>query len=375
MPAAVAAAKLPAGPEADRLKTLRRLMSEHQVEAVLVSSPANRRYYSGFEALDYLIDESSGVLVVTRRDQYLLTDSRYTEAAKSEAPLFSILTYRQGLGPEMARIKALKKIGTIAFEPEFISVGALDRICQALPEHEFVPLPFNLDDPRSTKSPEEIKLVTKALAITEAAVGALWQKMTPGMTEGEAAFFLESEFRRLGGDGPSFDTIVASGPNAALPHAVPGPKKIKAGETVVIDCGAKYKGYCADITRTKIMGPPQKWQREIYAIVKEAQNRAIAAIAPGVPANEADKIARGYIAERGYGEYFGHGLGHGVGLVIHEAPSLSPRNVKELRPGEIVTVEPGIYLPGKGGVRLEQLVLVTEKGCRLLNRNTDFYDF
>lgn len=368
-------AKTASRPEADRLKTLRRLMIEHQVEAVLVSSPANRRYYSGFEAMDYLIDESSGALLVTARSQYLLTDSRYAEAARQQAPLFSVIVHRRGLGAELARLNALKRVKAVAFEPEFISVAALDRISRALPGLKFSPSPFSLDGPRSSKSPEEIKLVKKALAITEAAVSALWQKMVPGLTEGEAAFFLESEFRRLGAEGPSFETIVASGPNAALPHAVPGAKKIKAGETVVIDCGAKYKGYCADITRTKIMGPPQKWQREIYAVVREAQNRAIKAIAPGVPANEVDGVARGYIAERGYGEYFGHGLGHGVGLFIHEAPSLSPRNSAELKPGEIVTVEPGIYLPGKGGVRLEQLVLVTGKGHSLLNRNTDFYDF
>ncbi|MDR2947468.1 MAG: Xaa-Pro peptidase family protein [Candidatus Adiutrix sp.] len=370
-----APAKSRPSPEAERLSTLRGLMNEHQAEAVLVSSPANRRYYSGFKAQDGLIDESSGLLLVTRREQFLLTDSRYTEAALAEAPLFTVKTCRRGPGAELAGLGALKKVKTIAFEPEYLSVASLDRLCEALPEHDFEPLPFSLDGPRAAKSPEEIKLVVKALAITEAAVGALWQNMVPGQTEAEAALFLDTEFRRLGADGPSFETIVASGPNAALPHAVPGPKKIKAGDTVVIDCGARYQGYCADITRTKIMGPPKKWQAEIYAVVKEAQRLAIAAIAPGVPANAVDKIARDYIASRGFGEFFGHGLGHGVGLFIHEAPSLSPRNVGPLQPGEIITVEPGVYLPGKGGVRLEQLVLVTEKGRRVLNHNLDFYDF
>jgi len=313
--------------------------------------------------------------LILERGQYLLTDSRYTEAAGQEAPAFKILTYRRGLGAELAALKALAKVKTLHFEPEFVSVALFEILSQALSGQKLRPLPFNLDAPRAVKSPEEIKLVTKALAITEAAVGALMEKMAPGLTEREAAFFLEAEFRRLGAEGPSFETIVASGPNAALPHAVPGLKRIKAGETVIIDCGAKYRGYCADITRTKITGSPKAWQKEIYSVVREAQLMAIEAIRPGVAASDVDRVAREHIRKAGYGPYFGHSLGHGVGLVIHEAPSLSPRNHQELQPGEIVTVEPGIYLPGQGGVRLEQLVLVTERGHRLLNRNTDFYDF
>ena len=359
----------------ERLTVLRQMMAAEKVEALIISSPANRRYFSGFEASDTMINESSGILVVTRRAQHLLTDSRYTEAALQEAPLFKIETYRQGLGAEMASLRSLKNVKTIHFEPEFMSVALLRILTKALPGLQLAELPFNLDAPRARKSPEEVKIVAKALAITEAAVSALWEKMEPGLSEREAAFFLEAEFRRLGAEGPSFETIVASGPNGALPHAVPGAKKMKTGEMVIVDCGAKYKGYCADITRTKVLGTPKAWQKEIYKIVREAQDRAIAAIAPGVLASEVDSVARDYIASNGYGEYFGHGLGHGVGLVIHEAPSLSPRYMRPLEPGHIVTVEPGIYLPGKGGVRLEQLVLVTERGHKLLNHNKNFYDF
>ena len=360
-----------------RLSSLREMMSASpsQVAAVLITSSANRRYFSGFVAEDPMLNESSGALMITRRGQYLLTDSRYTEAARLEAPLFKVLTCQRGIGAELAALPALKAVSTIHFEPEFMSVAALTNLFGMLPDHRLEPLPFNLDGPRAVKSPEEIKLVAKALDITERAVSALFQKMEPGLTEREAAFFLENEFRRLGADGPSFETIVASGPNSALPHAVPGTKKMKAGELVIVDCGARYKGYCADITRTKFLGPPKKWQKEIYAIVRQAQLKAIDAIGPGVLGSAVDKVARDHITASGYGQFFGHGLGHGVGLVIHEAPSLSPRYQKELKPGEIVTVEPGIYLPGKGGVRLEQLVLVTKKGHRLLNRNTDFYDF
>ena len=364
-------------PQIERLKILRSLMKKNKVEAVLITSPANRRYYSGFEAEDAMINESSGALLVTARGQWLLTDSRYTEAAAEEAPLFKILTYRRGLAAELADLPALKKVGAIHLEPEFVSVGLLARLRQSLPDggNRFQPLPFNLDAPRAVKSPEEIKQVKKALAITEAAVAGLLARMEAGQTERENAFFLESEFRRLGAEGPSFETIVASGPNGAKPHAVPGLKKIKKGELVIIDCGARYRGYCADITRTKIIGRPQNWQKEIYSIVRQAQLKAIAAIRPGVTGRAVDRVARDHIADAGYGNYFGHGLGHGVGLVIHEAPSLSPSYDRPLQSGEIVTVEPGIYLPGQGGVRLEELVLVTDKGHKLLNKNRDFYDF
>jgi len=359
-------------PVPDRLRALRALMRCQGVPALLVTSPANRRYYSGFEAGD-TPGESSGALLITARGQYILTDSRYTEAARAQAPLFQVVAGQGGLALGLAALPALKKAGTLHLEPEYLTLALRDEIQKARPDLRLAP--FKADGPRAEKSPDEIRLVRKALAITEAAVSALWELLEPGLTEREAAFFLESEFRRLGAEGPAFETIVASGTNAAKPHAEPGRKKIRPGETVIVDCGARFKGYCADITRTKIIGRPRPWQREIYAIVKEAQDRALALLAPGRPAVEVDRAARAFIAARGYGEYFGHSLGHGVGLFIHEAPRLSPRGRDELRPGHIVTVEPGIYLPGRGGVRLEQLALVTDRGYLLLNRNKDFYDF
>ncbi|MDR1044073.1 MAG: aminopeptidase P family protein, partial [Candidatus Adiutrix sp.] len=339
---------------AGRLGGLRRMMAENQVAAALIISAANRRYFSGFRAADGQINESSGALLITRRAQYLLTDSRYAEAARREAPLFQVLTCRRGPEAELASLPALKRAGSLCFEAEFLTVGALQRLRRALPEIELAPLIFDPDALRARKNPEEIRLVARALAITEAAVGALFQKMVPGMTEREAAFFLEDEFRRLGAEGPSFETIVAAGPNAALPHASPGPRKFREGELVVVDCGARYQGYCADLTRTRVIGRARAWQKEIYAIVRQAQLLAVKAIAPGTPAGEVDRLARDYIGRHGYGDCFGHSLGHGVGLAIHEAPRLSPRNPAPLAPGQIVTVEPGIYLPGRGGVRLEQ---------------------
>ncbi|MGL4208429.1 MAG: M24 family metallopeptidase, partial [Candidatus Adiutrix sp.] len=242
-----------------RLKNLRTLMGAHGVTALLITSAPNRRYYSGFLANDTMLNESSGVLLITESGQYLLTDCRYSEAAKKQAPLFKVLEYGQGLGAELAKLKQLKAAKTICFEPEFMTVGLLNRLSQAALNCELAPLPFNLDEPRAIKSSDEIKLIKKALAITEAAVSFAWERMEPGVTEQETAFLIEAEFRRLGAEGPSFETIVAAGPNAALPHAEPTGRKMKNGDMVIIDCGAKYKGYCADITRTKIIGPPKPW--------------------------------------------------------------------------------------------------------------------
>ncbi len=362
-------------PETERLRLLRLLMEEGAVEVLLLTSPANRRYFSGFLAHDSMLNESSGALLITPHSLCLLTDFRYVEAARREAPLFETIIYREGLASELPGLPALKKAGRLYFEPEFLSQGNFSRIAAALPQIQLEPVPFDPAGPRAEKWPEEIRLVTKALAITEAAVGALWDRMEVGVTEHEAAFFIETEFCRLGAEGPAFETILASGLNGAIPHAIPGAKKIKKGETVIIDCGARYQGYCADLTRTLILGSPKKWQREIYFVVREAQILALAALAPGRPAREVDKVARDFIARQGYGDFFGHSLGHGVGLVIHEAPFLSPRSAWVLKPGQIVTVEPGIYLPGRGGVRLEQMVLITENGAQILNHDNHFYNF
>ncbi|MDR2386634.1 MAG: aminopeptidase P family protein, partial [Deltaproteobacteria bacterium] len=225
------------------------------------------------------------------------------------------------------------------------------------------------------KNQEELELIVKALEITEKAVGWLFERLEIGWTEAEAAWYLDSTFRELGAQGPAFETIVASGPQAALPHAVPGEKKIQKNELVVIDCGARYKGYAADITRTFFKGEPEKWQMDIYHTVRAAQLKAIAAIKPGVLCQEVDRVARVHIGKSGYGDFFNHSLGHGVGLAVHEKPNLSPNNSTPLVEGAVVTVEPGIYIPGKGGVRLEQLIYVDSEGARLLNKDEHFYDF
>jgi Xaa-Pro aminopeptidase len=348
-------------------------MAETGCEAALILSPENRRYFSGFLAQDTGLTESSGALLVTADRRVLLTDSRYTTQALREAPLFETVTYKASLP------QGLKSLGRFAkelwFEAELVTVELLGRLEEALPGVKLDRLPFSPGEFRVVKTEDELRLVRRAVAITEEALGLLWGELEPGVPEGWAAFFLETKFRELGGDGPAFPSIVAAGANAALPHAEPGRKKIGKSECVVIDIGARYRGYCSDMTRTYMPEKPSGWQKEIYSTVREAQLLALEVLKAGVTGAQADAAARDHITARGYGEYFGHSLGHGVGLMIHEEPRLSPRSLEPLPAGALVTVEPGIYLPGKGGVRLEELALITENGCQILNKDDHFYSY
>ncbi|MDR1487238.1 MAG: aminopeptidase P family protein [Deltaproteobacteria bacterium] len=366
-----------------RLVFIKEQLEKNDLYGILITSPDNRRYYSGFLAKDPMINESSGCLFITQKNNYLFTDSRYTLAASNEAELFEVIDIAKGLGSILSNLTSEKskpdesnpEKSKIAFEPDFFTVRTYLKLLKELDNLELVASPFDTSLPRCVKSPSEIELIAKALDITEQAIALLWRELKPGWTEERAAWFLDSRFRELGAQGPAFETIVAAGPRAALPHAVPGPTKIEDGQMVVIDCGAQYHGYASDISRTFICGEAQSWQKEIYSTVKKAQALAIDAICEGKICSEIDRIARDYIADAGYKEFFGHGLGHGVGLAVHEAPRLSGRSSDKLLAGSVVTVEPGIYLPGRGGVRLEQLVLVTRQGHRVLNNDRHFYDF
>ncbi|MDR1608667.1 MAG: aminopeptidase P family protein [Deltaproteobacteria bacterium] len=359
-------------PYASRLKALRGQMKERGIPNLLILSSANRRYFSGFLARDAMIAESAGSLLITPDAQYLLTDSRYLIEAQNEAPLFETVLTTKGL------VDSLTELGSFAeglgYEADYLTVFHFLKLTKALGE-VLRPWPGSLGTLRASKDASEISLIKKALEIAEKAVGLLWDNLEPGWTEGQAAWFLDRTFRDLGAEGSSFETIVAAGPRAALPHAVPGSKVIEKGEMVVVDCGAFYEGYASDITRTIVLGPPKAWQKKIYRVVREAQQKALDFLAPGKTGAEVHKVAFDHIAKNGYGDYFGHSLGHGVGLAIHEPPNLSPFNKEPLPVGAVVTVEPGIYLPDQGGVRLEQMAVLTKTGCLLLNEDNHFYDF
>jgi Xaa-Pro aminopeptidase len=237
-----------------------------------------------------------------------------------------------------------------------------------------IPVSGMVEKLRIVKSAEEIEKIRQAVSLNELVFQETYQKLIPGQTEREVAAVIESAMMSKGAEGATFPTIVAAGPNAAVPHAVPTDRPIKEGETVIIDMGLKLNGYCSDMTRTVVLGKPDKRIKEIIRLTRKAQRAALKTIRAGILAKEADRAARKIIADAGFGKYFGHGLGHGVGLAVHEPPSLNRLRRNKLQPGMVVTVEPGIYLPGWGGVRLENMVVVEEEGCTVLNQDTTFLD-
>lgn len=351
-----------------RLARLRAALASANLPALLVTAPANRRYLSGFTG-------SYGALIVAPHAALLLTDSRYTIQAARQAPGFGL---REVINPgrplPQAIAEAAVELGLdrLAFEAAHTSVADHGRLVAVLGAGvELVPCEGVVEALREFKDADEIATLRRAAALTDAALAAVLPRLRPEQSEKAAAWMLESAMRELGADGPSFEIIVAAGPNAALPHHRPGDDALGEGRPIVIDMGALVAGYHADLTRTAVLGEPDAKFREIYAIVLEAQLRAINGLRPGVRGDEVDALARDYIAAAGYGANFGHGLGHGVGLDIHEGPQLrrAPAGGQgaTLQAGVVTSVEPGIYLEGWGGVRIEDLVLVMEGGSEVIS--------
>ncbi|MEN8135191.1 MAG: Xaa-Pro peptidase family protein [Thermodesulfobacteriota bacterium] len=361
----------------DRLKRLKKSLQNRQLDALLVTQPNNRRYLSGFKADDMNIAESSGALVIPRRGQpLLLTDFRYQLEAESEAAGFEVLVYKRGMLDLLKAVLADRGIKRLAFESHYFlhkTAGRLEEMTKKLGV-ESVPTSGLIERLRLCKSPTEIERIRAAVLLNEQVFQEVFGELELGMTERQVAIKIETLMRKKGAAGPSFETIVAGGPNGAKPHAVPGDRPLKAGEPIVIDMGLILAGYCSDMTRTVVLGEPDAKAREIFRLVRKAQKAGIKAIRAGVTGAEVDRAARHIIAQAGYGKQFGHGLGHGVGLAVHEGPALSRRYKKKLRAGMVVTVEPGIYLPDWGGVRLENMVVVTDQGCEVLNTDTTFLD-
>ena len=358
-----------------RLAALRKAMQDSGLPGLLVSRPENRRYLSGFKADDGALTESSGHLLITPDKALLLTDSRYSEEAAEEAPGFEVRVYKKGLDKLLAELAKELGLPTLGFEEDYLIFNQVKTLAKEL--EEGVELKATTDlvaNLRIIKEPAEVEALEASLALIEEVLDGLIGDLRPGMTEDEGAWRIISGLRERGA-GIAFEPIVASGPNGAKPHAVPGPRKIQEGETVVIDVGARLAGYRSDITRTVWLGPFSDKFKEVYSTVREAQMAAVEGIRPGMSTKEADSLARKVIDKAGYGEFFGHALGHGVGLATHEPPGLSPLKAVELKPGMVHTIEPGIYLPGWGGVRLEIMARVTESGCRVLGGLDRFYDF
>ncbi|PLX46838.1 MAG: peptidase M24 [Desulfobulbaceae bacterium] len=359
------------------LTALKNRLRRRNLDAVLISQPHNRRYLSGFSALDHGIEETAGVLLIPRRGTpQLITDSRFALAARAEAPTFEVIIHRKGLIPCLKKLCQDQQIRRCGFESHYTLHATADKLAK-MAKHidmELVALTDLVEKMRICKDEAEQTKIEQAVLLNEEVFQEVFAQLRPGLSEIEVALLIENSMRRKGAERPSFDTIVAAGPNSAQPHAVPGLRPIQAGEPLVIDMGLILAGYCSDMTRTVVLGEPDHKTKEIIRLVRQAQQAGMAAVRAGVTGKEVDEAARSIIRDAGYGDNFGHGLGHGVGLAVHEAPGLSPRYKKKLKPGMVVTVEPGIYIEGWGGVRLENMVVVEEDGCRLLNRDTTFID-
>lgn len=360
-----------------RLERFRRIMEERELDSFLVAVPENRYYLSGYEADDLLLTESSGFLFITLDKQLLLTDFRYEEAARREAQDYEVILYKEGLETLLPELLGNTEVSRLGLECHYCTYQRYLQVEKALhsvrPEAHVVPVENLVEGMRIVKDSEEIEQIKASLQLTEAVLADVWQTLAPGRTEKEVAWQIESAIRERGAEAVSFPPIVAGGPNGALPHAVPGERRISAGDAVILDIGSRLKHYCSDLTRTWMAGATEPRLREIYRIVREAQLAAQDAICAGKDSHEVDQVARDLIGRAGYGEKFGHGLGHGVGLAVHEKPGFGKLSRMLLEENMVVTVEPGIYLTGYGGVRLENMVRVTATGCELLNGLDLFY--
>jgi Xaa-Pro aminopeptidase len=331
-------------------------LAERELDLILVTNMTNVRYLTGFGG-------TNGACVCGPEARLLLTDFRYTERAEAEVEGWEVVTVADDwLGGIAERLA-----GRTGFEDDHVSVRLLEKLRAKLPGGiELIAAGGTVERLRRVKDETELAAIAAAAELADEVWRWSVERGLRGRSERDVARAAEARIRELGGD-PSFPAIVAAGPNGALPHAEPGERRIEPGDLVVFDMGAKLDGYCSDGTRTFAVGEPGETAREVYELVLAAQAAALDAIEPGVGGEALDGVARAAIAAAGHGERFGHGLGHGVGLEVHEAPRLSPRSEDELEVGEVVTIEPGVYLPGKLGVRIEDLVVVEEGGHRNLS--------
>ncbi|OGP55124.1 MAG: hypothetical protein A2Y65_09975 [Deltaproteobacteria bacterium RBG_13_52_11] len=341
-----------------REKGVREIMQEKGVEGVLFFSPENIRYLTGFSG-------SEGYLLARKDDNLLMVDSRYTAQAQEETRGCRIALLEKKVKGLMEHISPLG-LRRLGFEAQGISVALFEQLQEAMKGLELVPVKEELERLRGCKAREEITAIQGAIAIAEGAWKEVVEMARPGVREDEVAVELEYSMRRGGGEGMAFDCIVASGPRSALPHAKPTSQSLKEGDLLLFDFGSRYEGYCSDESCTVVLGRATKEQQRIYSIVKDAHDRAIEHVKPGMKLSEIDAAARGHISKAGHGAHFGHGTGHGVGLAVHEWPGVGKDSRDRAEAGMIFTIEPGIYIPGWGGVRIEDMVLVTHDGCEVL---------
>lgn len=342
-----------------RIRVIRRELNTKVIDCLIVTKPANVTYATGF-----LGDDSWAI--VTKGRVYLITDSRYTEQAHKECPSCKIIERTDSLAKAIAKLlKKLSSVRTIAVE-RTASLAEFGQLKKAIPSR-LKTVAEVIENTRSSKDSSEIAIIQAAASKAAGALERTMPYITPGITESELAGMLDFQIRKLGAK-TSFETIVAFGPNASRSHHQPSQRKLKKKDTILIDFGAKYKGYCSDITRCFVIGGPTNFYKRVYDVVEHAQAAAIKMVKAGVKIKQVDTAAREVIAKNDLPVY-GHGTGHGLGLEIHESPFIKAESKGTLRAGQILTIEPGIYIPGKLGVRIEDDVLVTETGCRVLTRH------
>ncbi|MBR2076811.1 MAG: aminopeptidase P family protein [Exiguobacterium sp.] len=345
----------------ERVNKLQAKLEKNEIDALLVTKRENIRYLSGFTG-------SSGVIVITLNSASFITDFRYTEQANDQVKGYDIIELDTSLIKSVADVVSRESIKRLGIEQDAMTVGQY-RAYEKEVDAQLIETSGIVEKLRLIKDESEIKIMKEAAAIADAAYAHIQTFIRPGRTEREVANELEMFMRSKGADSSSFDMIVASGLRSALPHGVASDKVIQTGELVTLDFGAYYKGYCSDITRTLAIGPVSDELRQIYDTVLRAQLAGVEGIRAGITGIEADALTRDIIKEAGYGEYFGHSTGHGLGMEVHEAPGLSFRSDTVLEPGMVVTIEPGIYINGVGGCRIEDDVVITEDGCYLLTQS------
>lgn len=359
-----------------RRRELQKKLRRKKIDALLVSRPENRRYLSGFSATDHSISESSGLLFVPARGKcILMTDFRYKLQAENETEL-EVYIYRGGIVAALEDILGDSQVSGFGFESQHTLHSLWTKLARLSDRMKISLTPVSglVEQLRVIKSAEELSIIRQSVQLNEQVFAKVFPEISPQMSEIEVALAIESSMRLLGAESASFDTIVLAGENSALVHGVPSRTKMGRSRPITIDMGLIFSGYCSDMTRNFVLGKTDETYLKIHRLVRRAQKAGIAAVRAGAPAADVDRAARQIISDAGYGKHFGHSLGHGVGMAVHEEPRISGKSRRQLKEGMVITIEPGIYLPGWGGVRLENMVVVTENGCENLNANTTWLD-
>jgi len=346
----------------ERLAAVRRSLESSKLDALLVTHLPHVRYLTGFSG-------SKGICIINSRHQYFLTDSRYRDQAREEVTACRVLVSKDSLYHAVLKTRLFTARMRVGFEGQSVSVDSSHFLRKMFPRVTFVPTQGLIERFASVKDESEIACIRAAAGITDKVFRKIVGLLQPGMSEQDVAAEIGYYHRKYGAEGDAFEPIVASGWRGAFPHARASTKKIRKGELVVLDFGCRFDGYQSDMTRTVAIGRPTQQGRKIYRTVLDAQVKAVEAARSGVSARALDSVARSHIRKRGFGRFFRHSLGHGLGLQVHEAPRISSMSKEILRSGNVVTIEPGIYIPGFGGVRIEDDVVIRDGGCEVLNKS------